>query len=90
MSVCVYTVFSQCPHTHSAQVAPFITTGNTGLVHHMLLYVCPASTLVTSPGHCDDLPMEAVGCRGGQILGSWAIGGTVCLVLACLSVCSHV
>ena len=39
----------------------------------MVLYVCPAGTNIQLPGDCDDLPTEAVGCRGGQIFGSWAI-----------------
>ena len=45
----------------------------------MLLYVCPDSTATSPPGNCDDLPIQVVGCRGGQILGSWAVGGNVCL-----------
>ena len=61
------------------QVVPKITEGNTAYVHHMVIYQCLElnHTVVGQSAECDSAHVEIQECRGGDIIGVWAVGGTV-------------
>ena len=48
-------------------------------MHHMLVYLCLElnHTVVGQSAECDSAHVEIQECRGGYIIGAWAVGGTV-------------
>ena len=69
------------------QIAAQITEGNTAYVHHMLMYLCSElnHTLVGQSAECDSAHVEIQECKGGHLIGAWAVGGNVsqCLYVKC-------
>ncbi|CAH1233413.1 MOXD1 [Branchiostoma lanceolatum] len=67
---------------HMIKFEPIITTGNEGVVHHLLIYRCDKHRDVTilpeeHPGHeCDgpNMPRDWRPCYRGTLLAAWAVG----------------
>lgn len=57
-----------------------ITPHPTTFVHHMLVYLCdrPLDSLdVGVSGPCNNIDEDVGACRGGLLVGAWAVGGEV-------------
>ncbi|XP_035694936.1 DBH-like monooxygenase protein 1 homolog [Branchiostoma floridae] len=67
---------------HMIKYEPITTPGNEGVVHHLLIYTCPADQSVTflpeeHPGHrcrSPNMPRDWWPCYGGSLMAAWAIG----------------
>jgi len=68
---------------HVVRFDPVIQAGNEGIVHHILLSICPEKyvdhNLFGAPGFdCDEMANMATNashCRGGLTMYVWAVGG---------------
>ena len=64
------------------QFEPYVTPGNEGIVHHLLVYECYGNfsnaTLHGSGFDCHETPNMPLGhCYGYSVVAAWAVGGTV-------------
>ncbi|KAK3701369.1 hypothetical protein QZH41_008747 [Actinostola sp. cb2023] len=66
---------------HVVKIAPIVSPGNEGLVHHILIYGCsddfPLSNL-SAEGVCNspNMPGSFGACAGQSVVAAWAIGGS--------------
>lgn len=65
---------------HTQKISPVITHHARDFVHHILIYVCTTplnEPSLSESGPCDTQPSDVQICRGGLIIGGWAVGGEV-------------
>ncbi|MGH0115069.1 UNVERIFIED_CONTAM: hypothetical protein FKN15_070589 [Acipenser sinensis] len=60
---------------HVYRIEPKIQSGNVDLVHHMLVYACPASVSVELEGECYSGQSMYVFSSCQQVVIGWAVGG---------------
>ena len=62
-----------------SQISPAINEASAPYVHHILIYLCSElnHTSVGAGAECDSAQLDIQECRGGYIIGGWAVGGTV-------------
>ncbi|CAH3036710.1 unnamed protein product [Pocillopora meandrina] len=66
---------------HITKFEPYVTPGNEGIVHHLLVYECYGNfsnaTLHGSGFDCHETPNMPLGhCYGYSVVAAWAVGGT--------------
>ena len=68
------------------QISPAINEASAPYVHHILIYLCSElnHASVGEGSACDSAQVDIQECRGGYLIGGWAIGGTVCPYFNCL------
>ena len=77
-----------CVHLLSflLQISPVITPHNHQFVHHMVVFLCPSYSYLPPPSNYSDNCHRDVPnfyitiCTNTRALGSWAIGGEVCIL----------
>ncbi|MGH0120290.1 UNVERIFIED_CONTAM: hypothetical protein FKN15_060698 [Acipenser sinensis] len=60
---------------HVYRIEPKIQSGNVDLIHHMLVYACPASVSVELEGECYSGQSMYVFSSCQQVVIGWAVGG---------------
>ena len=65
--------------TYPLQLSPAITNDSSVYVHHIIVYLCTAldHSHVGSSVECDNAHLNVRQCRGGTVIATWAVGGTV-------------
>ena len=63
------------------QFEPYVTPGNEGIVHHLLVYECHGNfsnaSLYGSGFDCSVPNMPLRSCYDYSVVAAWAVGGTV-------------